>query len=78
MSHEQKPGKLRLVNTGKTPHRRAGESKSADDIVAASREVATSGTRRGPAMLLAGLFVLACAAGGGAGAWFHLADALPQ
>ncbi len=76
MSHEQKPGKLRLVNTQgvrrRTGDRREGGSSTVEPLPPASPTAAG----RGPSLLFAGLFLFACAVGGGAGAWFRLSDLL--
>lgn len=65
MSHDQKPGKMRVV-AGAAPvaHRRRGDL-AADASQASSTPAATPSARK-PALLLGILFVVGCAAGGAA------------
>lgn len=68
MSHDQKPGRLRVVsNAASAPQRRRGDAASdAQQDVAGPATAPVATSSRKPALLLAMLFIVGCAAGGAA------------
>lgn len=66
MSHDQKPGRLRVVSGGASvPQRRRGDAESdAQQDGAPPATAPVAAPSRKPALVLAMLFMVGCAAGG--------------
>ena len=66
MSHDRKPGKMRLVGAASAPERRLNEAEPSAPSSTVSEMIVPAAAPKSSGRLLAALFVAGCALGGAA------------